>query len=56
MQKADLQPGDGADPNHVAVDETVTHSDDERYRPFAAVDAVTNRLLRIPLFPTRHKS
>lgn len=31
VQKADLQPVDGADPDHVAVDETVIHLNDERF-------------------------
>ena len=36
--KKDLQPTDGADPNHVAVDETVIQLNDERYWLYAAVD------------------
>jgi len=31
VQKADLQPLDGADPDHVAVDETVIQLNDERF-------------------------
>lgn len=31
MQKTDLQPLDGANPDHVAVDETVIQRKDERY-------------------------
>ncbi len=31
VQKADLQPAGGADPDHVAVDETVIQLNDERY-------------------------
>jgi len=30
VQKADLQPTDGANPNHVAVDETVIQLNSER--------------------------
>ena len=45
VQKADLQPTDGADPNHVAVDETVIQLNEERYWLYAAVDLDTNRLL-----------
>ena len=53
VQKADLQPLDGANPDHVAVDETVIQLDDERYWLYAAVDPATNRLLHVRLFPTR---
>jgi transposase-like protein len=53
VQKADLQPTDGADPDHVAVDETVIQLNDERYWLYAAVDPATNRLLHVRLFPTR---
>ena len=38
IQKADLQPTGGADPNHVAVDETVIQLNSERYWLYAAVD------------------
>jgi len=31
VQKANLQPTDGADPDHVAVDETVIQLNDERF-------------------------
>ena len=54
VQKADLQPTDGADPNHVAVDETVIQLNDERYWLYAAVDPDTNRLLHVRLYPTRN--
>jgi putative transposase len=53
VQKADLQPLDGVNPDHVAVDETVIQLDDERYWLYAAVDPATNRLLHVRLFPTR---
>ena len=52
VQKADLQPADGASPNHVALDETVIRINDEQYWLYAAVDPDTNRLLHIRLFPT----
>ena len=52
VQKADLQPTDGADPDHVAVDETVIQLDDERYWPYAAVGTGSNDLLRTRLEPT----
>ena len=53
VQKADLQPLDGANPDHVAVDETVIQPNDERYWLYAAVDPATNRLLHVRFFPTR---
>ncbi|MDQ2055294.1 IS6 family transposase [Halobellus sp. H-GB7] len=53
IQKADLQPTGGHDPNYVAVDETVIRVNDQRYWLFAAVDPDTNRLLHVRLFPTR---
>jgi hypothetical protein len=31
LEKADLQPTDGADPNHVAVNETVTQLNSKQY-------------------------
>jgi transposase-like protein len=52
VQKADLQPADGASPNHVALDETVIRVNDEQYWLYAAVDPDTNKLLHIRLFPT----
>jgi hypothetical protein len=56
VQKADLQPTDGADPNHVAIDETVIQLNDERYWLYAAVDPDTNRLLHVRLYPTKPRS
>ena len=53
VQKTELQPADGAAPDHGAVDETVIQLDDERYWLDAVVDPATNRLLHIRLFPTR---
>jgi transposase-like protein len=52
VQKADLQPADGANPNHVALDETVIRVNDEQYWLYAAVDPDTNNFLHIRLFPT----
>ncbi len=54
VQKADLQPTDGADPDHVAVDETVLQLNDEWFWLYAAVDPETNRLLHVKLSPTRN--
>jgi transposase-like protein len=53
VQKANLQPTDGADPDHVAVDKTVMQLDDERFWLYAVVDSETNRLLHVKLSPTR---
>ena len=52
VQKADLQPADGANPNHVALDETVIRVNDEQYWLYAAVDPDTNNFLHIRLFQT----
>jgi putative transposase len=56
VQKADLQPLDGGNPDHVAVDETVIQLNDERFWLYAAVDTDTNRLLHIKLSPTRNQA
>mgnify|MGYP000674513165 CR=1 FL=1 len=56
VQKADIQPTGGADPDHVAVDETVIQLNDERFWLYAAVDSETNRLLHVKLSPTRNLS
>lgn len=56
IQKADLQPRDGANPDHVAVDETVIQLGDERFWLYAAVDPDTNRLLHVKLSPTRNQA
>jgi transposase-like protein len=44
IQKADLQPAEGQNPNYVAVDETVIRVNYQRYWLFAAVDPDTSRL------------
>jgi transposase-like protein len=56
IQKADLQPTEGRNPNYVAVDETVIRVNDQRYWLFAAVDPDTNHLLHVRLFPTRNQA
>ncbi|MFB9826238.1 IS6 family transposase, partial [Halobaculum roseum] len=56
VQKADLQPLDGANPDHVAVDETVIQLNDQRFWLYAAVDPDTNRLLHVKLSPTRNQA
>jgi putative transposase len=52
VHKADLQPTNGHNPNHVAVDETVIQLNDEQYWLYAAVDPETNELLHTQLEPT----
>jgi len=54
VQKADLQPTSGRDPDHVALDETVIQLDNEQYWLYAAVDPETNEFLHVKLFPTRN--
>jgi transposase-like protein len=53
VQKADLQPTSEADPNHIAIDETVIQVNDERHWLYAAVDPETNQFLHVRLFQTR---
>lgn len=53
VQKADLQPEDGQNPDHVAVDETVIQLGDEHYWLYAAVDPESNDLLCTKLEPVR---
>jgi transposase-like protein len=54
--KAKLQPESGRTPDHVAVDETVTRLNDERYWLYAAVDPDSNELLHTKLEPTRNNA
>jgi len=53
VQKADLQPTDGKEPNHIAVDEIMIHLNDQRYWLYAAFDPDTNEFLHFKLYPTR---
>jgi putative transposase len=53
VHKADLQPEEGQNPDHVAVDETVIRLNDEQYWLYAAVDPETNDLLHTKLEPVR---
>ncbi|MFB1063312.1 IS6 family transposase [Natrinema sp. H-ect4] len=55
VQKADLQPADGAQPDHIAFDETVIHLDNQRDWLYAAVDPETNKFLHVRLFLTRNE-
>ncbi|MCD2201192.1 IS6 family transposase [Halobacterium sp. KA-4] len=52
-QKAGLQPTDGKNPDHVAIDETVIGLNGQRYWLYAAVDPATNQYLHVRLFTTR---
>ncbi|WP_311174016.1 IS6 family transposase [Halobellus ordinarius] len=52
VQKAELQPTEGRNPNHVAVDETVIRINDQQFWLYAAVDPDTNDLLHLRLFST----
>jgi transposase-like protein len=52
VHKADLQPENEQNPDHVAVDETVIRLNDEQYWLYAAVDPETNELLHTQLEPT----
>jgi len=45
VQKADRQPATDANPNHVAIDETVIRIDNQQYWLYAAVDPETNSIL-----------
>jgi len=47
VQKANLQPEEGYNPDYVAVDETVIQVNDQRYWLFAAVNPDTSRLLHV---------
>lgn len=53
VQKASLQPRDGKEPNHVAIDETVIQLNDQRYWLYDAVDPATGEFLHVRLFPAR---
>ena len=53
VQKADLQPDSNANPNQIAVDETVIRVNGQRHWLYAAVDPDTNQLLHVRLFQTR---
>jgi len=56
VKKADLQPVGGAEPDHVALDETVIQINDERFWLYAAVDPETGKLLHIKLSPARNEA
>ena len=53
VQKDDVRPSSDAEPNHIAVDETVIQVNDERHWLYAAVNQVMNSILNTRLFQTR---
>jgi len=53
VRKANVQPDSDAEPNHIAVDETVIQVNDQRHWLYAAVDPTTNEILHVRLFQTR---
>jgi len=52
VQKAELQPASDANPDHIALDETVIRVNGQQYWLYAAVDPATNKFLHIRLFTT----
>ena len=54
VQKADLEPAAGRDPDMIALDETVVKIEGERFWVYSAVDADTNEILHLKLYPTRN--
>ena len=52
MQKADLQPADGASPDHIALGETVIRINGQQFWLYAAVNPDTNKFLHFRLFTT----
>ncbi|WP_076982702.1 IS6 family transposase [Natronomonas moolapensis] len=55
VQRADLQPESGRNPDHVAVDETMIRLNNEQYWLYAAVDPETSKLLYTTPEPTTNK-
>lgn len=54
VQKADLEPRGGRDPEKIALDETVVKVNGEQYWLVAAVDPDTNVILHVRLYPSRN--
>ena len=54
VQKADLEPEAGRDPDMIALDETVVKIEGERFWVYSAVNAETNEILHLKLYPTRN--
>jgi len=55
VHKAELQPRSGQNLDHVAVDETVIHLNDEQYLLYVTVDPEANELFQTRLEPTTNK-
>lgn len=53
VKQADLEPIGGANPEEVALDETVIKVEGLRLWLFVAVDPASKRILHVRLFPTR---
>ena len=53
VQKSDLEPEAGRDPDTIALDETVVKVDGERFWLYAAVEPETNVILHVSLYSTR---
>jgi putative transposase len=53
VQQTDVQPDSDAEPDHIAVDETVIQLNDDRHWLYAAVDPDTDEFLYVRLFQTR---
>ncbi|MFW5958798.1 MAG: IS6 family transposase, partial [Natronomonas sp.] len=53
VQKCDLEPAGGCQPDQVALDETVVKVNGERFWLFGAVDPETGRILHVRMFPNR---
>jgi transposase-like protein len=52
VDKADLQPTSGQNPDQIAVDETVIQLNDKQYWLYAAVDPEINKFLHTALEPS----
>ena len=52
VQKADLQPADGASPDHIALDKTMIRINGRQFWLYAAVNPDTNKCLHVRLFTT----
>jgi transposase-like protein len=54
VQKSNLEPESGRDPDKIALDETVVKVNGERFWLYAAVEPETSAILHIRLYPTRN--
>lgn len=54
VQKADLEPRGGRDPEKIALDQTVVKVNGDRFWLVAAVEPDTNVILHVRLYPTRN--